>query len=82
MVSHLLNASQQVPASLGDGEVLLKRAHTIATITTALINTMRTSREYLSAAKITEVEANRRADLLLEGVAELGDVMKVIILQD
>uniref|UniRef100_A0A5K3EGD4 FERM domain-containing protein n=1 Tax=Mesocestoides corti TaxID=53468 RepID=A0A5K3EGD4_MESCO len=78
VVLSLLGANQQVAASLGDGEALLQQASHLAQTVTSLVEELRSGHDLLSAAGITESEADVRASLLSESVNELLESLKAL----
>ncbi len=73
----LLGASQQVPASLGNGEALLQQAGNLAHTAGALVQELRSNHELLAAAGVSEAEAAHRASLLSDSIGDLVESMKV-----
>ncbi|VDN43596.1 unnamed protein product, partial [Dibothriocephalus latus] len=81
IVMSLLESEHQIPATLGDGEALLRQAEHLVQTTGALIEELRNNQELLSAANVSGAEAAIRADLLVADASHLLEAMKVSHLQ-
>lgn len=77
VVLNLLDASQQVPAALGNGEALLQQANNLVSTAVALVDELRTNKDLLATAGVGEAEAARRASLLRASIGDLVDTMNV-----
>ncbi|VDL88608.1 unnamed protein product [Schistocephalus solidus] len=78
IVMRLLESEHQIPATLGDGEALLRQAENLVQTTSALIEELRSNHELLSAANVSGAEAAVRADLLVADISQLIEAMKLL----
>ncbi|CAH8606511.1 unnamed protein product [Dicrocoelium dendriticum] len=72
VVSTLLSASTQLPASIGDGVNLVNKASTLASAASSLMSTLRSEASLeQSRTTLSSVEAAKRADLLEADIRRL-----------